>query len=577
MKFFHVYNDEYFEGLVKNNLINQDTGFKIQHCFAVPEKLKFNTFAAKGTKLHAMLKEGKHPFYVDRIAGGVTYYKYDFDPALIEEYENLLGDWFLGFQLHESASNRNNDWNNLKRYMQGETGPFDLETLRKNSIRPKAKTPDGMVLHGFAQGTPEEYAPLKRAETVTEYISEIETMFKKYLNKTDNHILPCDSYFLFSRMQDKLGMRTFMPEVGCQIAQMRIAVALARGTAKAAGKTWGTYYETWMESTDHKYSMPCFNKEPGNEWYLTQETHSDDFTSYGEVGGSSRHLQKRIYHYTLMSGADYMAEEWGLNCSYADMNTFELSPYGMAKKEFIDFTQSHRDIQAIVPFAIVLPKEYECVEITDPFMPYSFKKHRDTYMYRTMNDTEKQIVNHAEDVLKFIYGRDEAKIYGTEGHTLTNSRFGDLFDIIYEDASDEVLAKYSAFVDASFDNRFANAKKDTKLKIFTSDDYAKLAHDIDAEAKASLPCVADSLHWLLSTDGAGKRFVSVFNNEGNNRNLITGDDLIREADASVTLSFKVACTPKCIAHGAEEIKLAKVDDTTYTACIPAAGFAIFEY
>ena len=105
MKFFHVYNDEYFEGLVKNNLINQDTGFKIQHCFAVPQKIQFNSFAAKGTKLHALIKDGKHPFYVDRIAGGVTYYEYAFDRDLIREYEDLLGDWFLGFQLHESASN----------------------------------------------------------------------------------------------------------------------------------------------------------------------------------------------------------------------------------------------------------------------------------------------------------------------------------------------------------------------------------------------------------------------------------------------------------------------------------------
>ena len=51
MKFFHVYNEEYFEGLVKNNLINKDSGFKIQHVFSLPKEKKFNVFAAKGTKL----------------------------------------------------------------------------------------------------------------------------------------------------------------------------------------------------------------------------------------------------------------------------------------------------------------------------------------------------------------------------------------------------------------------------------------------------------------------------------------------------------------------------------------------
>ncbi len=577
MKFFHVYNEEYFEGLVKNNLINQDTGFKIQHDFPMENHLKFNEFAKKGGRLHSIIKENSYPFYIDRIAGGTTYHEYDFNTSLIREYEELLGKWFLGFQLHESASNRNNDWRGLARYMNGETGPFDLETLRKNSLRSHAKLPDGTNLPGFSQGTPEEYAPLRKAVTVDEFIDEIETMFKKYMSQTDGYILPCDSYYLFTRMQERLGMRTFMPEVGCQIAQMRIAVSLARGMAEVYGKTWGTYYECWMESLDHKYSMPCFNSDPGNEWYLTQEAHPDDFTTFGENGGSSRYLQKRIYYYSFMSGADYMAEEWGLNCSYSSMKTFELSSYGYAKKEFIDFTQEHCGIKANIPFAIVLPIEYDCVEITDALTEYASLINRDTYMLRDMNASEKKLVNHVEGVLNFIFARDEKKIFGTEGHTLTNSRFGDLFDIIYEDASDEALSKYSALIDASCDSGFSEAKKNTGLKIFRSNDLDELAHNINSEAERILPCVADSLLWLLSSDDCGHRFISVFNNEGNNRNLETGDELIREADACVKLLFKEPCDLKCIKHGTGDISIHRKDEKTYYIDIPAASFAIFEY
>lgn len=272
-----------------------------------------------------------------------------------------------------------------------------------------------------------------------------------------------------------------------------------------------------------------------------------------------------------------MAEEWGLNCSYSDMNTFELSPYGYAKKEFIDFTQEHRNIKAEVPFAIVLPAEYECVEITDALTEYSTLLNRNEYMYRGMNAGEKKIVNHAESVLHFIFGRDEKKIYGTEGHTLTNSRFGDLFDIIYEDAPDEALSKYSALIDASCDGVFSEAKKNTGLKIFRSNDFDKLAHSINSEAERILPCMADSLLWLLSEDEDGHRFVSVFNNEGNNRNLETGDELIREADARVKLSFKEPCELRCVKHGTENVSIHKADEKTYYVDIPAAGFAIFEY
>ena len=42
MNFFHVYNDDCFAGLEKNGLINRDTGFKLQHCFAVPKHRLFN-------------------------------------------------------------------------------------------------------------------------------------------------------------------------------------------------------------------------------------------------------------------------------------------------------------------------------------------------------------------------------------------------------------------------------------------------------------------------------------------------------------------------------------------------------
>ena len=99
MKFFHVYNEDCYKGLVKNGMLNADSGFKIQHCFAVPKERQFNNIAAIGGKLHTLIKENKIPFYVDRIAGGVTYYPYNFDKDLIEEYKHLLGDWFLGFQM----------------------------------------------------------------------------------------------------------------------------------------------------------------------------------------------------------------------------------------------------------------------------------------------------------------------------------------------------------------------------------------------------------------------------------------------------------------------------------------------
>ena len=172
MKFFHVYNEKCYEGLVKNNLINEDSGFKIQHAFSVPGELKFNNFAAKGTKLHSMIKENKIPFYVDRITGGITYHKYDFDKELIREYESILGDWFLGFQLHESASNiTDSDWKRIPEIM-GHDGPYDLEELKKALLSKLTNVADGERLYKLSHGTPEFYAPRKKPHTVEEMLSE---------------------------------------------------------------------------------------------------------------------------------------------------------------------------------------------------------------------------------------------------------------------------------------------------------------------------------------------------------------------------------------------------------------------
>lgn len=585
MKFFHVYNDDCFVGLEKNGLINKDTGFKIQHCFAVPEERKFNRYAAKGGKLYNLLKENNIPFYVDRIAGGITFHHYDFDKALIREYVDMLGDWFLGFQLHESGSNRrNSDWQRVLRLMDGKRGPYSAEDaakVRAQCMRNYAKLPDGTVLEGFSQDSSAVYMSRKYAETPKEYIDEMKDLFHRRMLDVDGRILPCDSFFMATKLQDEIGMRTFMPEVGCQIPMMRVAVALARGLAKASGKTWGTYYECWrvcdVEGSPGEYfcTMPVFNADPVNEWYLTQETHLDDFTTHGKNGGSSRLLQDRIYYFSLMAGADYLAEEWGLNCSYSDMKDFTLSEYGILKKNFINKALTLRGMKAKVPFALVLPKDYACVEIPEVNDVYEYGIKRDVYMRCDLSAAEKDYYGHIENVIKLIFARTE-KI-GNEGHVLTNSRFGDVFDIIYEDASVEALARYDYLIDATEEGRFLQAKKGGGLKVLASTDLDNLEKELQALIRETMPCYVDGLCWLVSSDENNAQYVSIFNNEGNERCLKRGNVIHHEADKTVQVTFKQSAKLEVVAQGAEAVCIEKKDDLTYHITVPAASFAVIKF
>jgi len=579
MKFFHVYNEEAFKGLEKNGLINKDSGFKIQHAFSVPECRKFNNIAAISTKLHTLIKENKYPFYVDRIAGGITYHKYDFDQSLIEEYISVLGDWFLGFQLHESASNRrNSDWQRILSLMDGSFGPYDAKKLRELSIRSFAKMPDGTVLAAFSQDTPEHYATMTYAKTPSEYMEEIKDLFLRRMAEVKGRILPCDSYYLATKIQNDMGMNSFMPEVGCQIPQMRIEVALARGIAKMSGKTWGTYYECWRESRDGDlpfYSMPCYNSDTSNEWYLTQETHPDDFTTYGKNGGSSRLLQNRIYHYALMAGAHYFSEEWGLNCSYADMTDYTLSEYGVVKKDFINDALNFRNIKAKTPFAIVLPKSYSCIELQDMFEPCELGVHRSEYMRCILSDSEKEYYGHIEDVLKLIFAKNET--IGNEDHVITNSRFPDVFDIIYEDAPKSTFDSYNYLIDATAGENFEKANKSLCGKILKSDNLDELEKKLHKLIKEVMPCYVDSLCWLVSTDENGARYLSVFNNAGNERSLEKGDTICKSANKQVNITFKESTSIEVIKEFAGKINIERQDDRTYSATIPAAGFAIIKF
>lgn len=574
MKFFHVYNEECFVGLEKNGLINSDSGFKIQNVFSVPAHRQFNRIAAKGSALYHLLRDGKFPFYVDRIAGGITYFPYAYDQELIREYKALLGDWFLGFQLHESGSNRRGDWNILTKL--GSKGPYDRDLLHRQLLSDYAVTPDGVRLHNLSQDSIDFYAKTRFAETYQEFTEEMKDMFRRRMAEVQGRILPCDSHYLATKLQNDLGMQTFMPEVGCQIAMMRVAVALARGIAKANKKTWGAYYECWRATPEYVYSMPVFNYTPINEWYLSQESHPDDFTTKGPNGGSSRLLQNRIYYHALMSGADYFSEEWGLNCSYTDMEEFSLSDYGKVKKDFIDTAYKLRGMKAVIPFAIVLPQNYATVEIPDAFNPYTLGDHRSTYLDLPITDGEKNYIGHVEDVIKLFFARHQQPI-GNEGHTLTNSRFGDIVDIIYDDADEAALHQYAYLIDATPDGAFAKKKAGSGLQILESADLGALERDAKALIPQVLPCYADDLCWLVSTDDAGDRYLSVFNNEGNERSTEQGDTLHAEADRTVTVTFKENVSLSIVKEGNRSISIQRLDKNRYAVTIPAAGFVVLRF
>lgn len=133
--------------------------------------------------------------------------------------------------------------------------------------------------------------------------------------------------------------------------------------AGGTGKLRWLYYEPWFLDEKHGLTLPHYNNEAENEWYHDETMRVPAIEKSGPNDGASGLLQSKIYHYALMAGADYMSEEWGHNCSYLNKQTYELSPYGLVKKDFIEFARGYKTVKPHIPFAIVLPLNYKCIQI----------------------------------------------------------------------------------------------------------------------------------------------------------------------------------------------------------------------
>jgi len=564
LKVIHGYNERYLSGLEKCGMLNKNSGLKLTQHFATPDKEKFNLIAAKGGKLHARIKETGCLFYIDRLQGGTFYSKYDFDAALLREYREMLGEWFLGIQMHEWGDVLDADWNRIRKQLANTLPPWTEQQIHAAIEEVSACK---WCIH-LSCGTALEYSQKQYSKTLPEYFQEMRQLFKMRQEETGGLLLPCDSFCMAPAMEYDLGSRTVMPEVGTPIPLMRLQVALARGTSGALNRPWGVYYQPWG---GEPFSAPHFAETAENEWNLDNSIFPYDFTAAGPNGGSSRSLQRRTYYYSLLSGADYLGEEWGVSNTFYNWRDFPLTPYGEIKKEFIDFAENHPDLEPLIPFAIVLPRELEAIDLR-----YIGDPDAELYFFRPLEAVQKAAFGHVREVLRLIYGRSGNGL-GNEGHVMTNSRFGDFFDVLYEDAGEEAFSRYAWLVDASRDGAFSGSLAGRKHKTLQSAEIDQLKRRLDAIIEAGLPCaVSGGVHWLLSRSGE-KWLLGLFNNEGIDRSVEKGDVFVAEAELTAAIRFKKQPANLRVLKRWPENQLEKRDDGTYGCTIPAGGFCLLEF
>lgn len=507
--YFHCYYPDTWDAQIKAGFIDEHAGVRFMQTATLPEELKFNNLAAKGSEFYNMMLRNPMPMYIDRLQGGVVFEDYKYDRSLIEVYREMLGENFMGFQMHEWMNNLASDLGRISECI------GDLPWTAENITRCVSEKYPMNYLWLEAQ-TAEEYEKLGKISTAEELIKATEDLFRKRLELCGGQLIPCDSYGLAFQTETSLGIKYFMPEIGAQTIDTRVQIAYARGMARTKNTSFGVYYEPWG---GNPFSTCCYHRENENEWGI-KGLGDLAFETKGCNGGSSRSLQKRIQLYGYFAGADFISEEWGMCNTFYDWKAFEVTPYGQIKLDFLKLIKKY-------------PKE----DIGTPYTPVAVVLPKDLFGIAGLDDGEKQTI------LGFPFAEDTAEkmrsirkgikallsnpsdMVGCETRNIINSDIPDCIDIIHEDYIN-LYKDYEFFVDLTGNPEFAKNHKCISVE------------EAPEVLKNNLPCeVEGGVHWFVNkTDNS--RLLVMFNNSGVERSVEKGEYTLPEGTRIAEVRLK---------------------------------------
>lgn len=509
-KYMYTYHPDIWEGYVKNGLIGKNAGVRIPNNIRLPENLRFNEIAKKDGELYNIIKQLHGPVIVDRLQGGDFFFEYDFDFDLLDEYKQMLGEDFYGMQFHEWVTNIRSDMVRIEKDPECDW----TEEGIKNSIQ-KVFPSQYTFVEAF---TAKEYAQIGKIESAKRMHEVAHKLIDKRIEK--HRLVPCDSYALAYKASLEKGVKTFMPEVGAQTPDAKFQISYARGMARAYKARFGVFYEPWGGDP---FSTCCYERNGKNEWYVLKKRGDLQHSQQGENGGSSRSLQKRILHYSYLSGAAFISDEWGGANMFTDWDTHELSPYGLVNKEFMEFVSKYPDIgKKVAPVALVLPAQMDMVHniYADGFCGYPV----------TGSDGEK--LDAIKKIIRSVFS-DASEMLGTETKTLINSPIADCIDVIHEDSS--TIGEYKYLIDATCNPAFAKAHNN----ICEVENLTSVIDEV-------LPCkVTGGLHAMVN-EAKGKYYLAIFNNSGVVRTVAEGESVIPESKKIAKVTLKDGRTLKAL-------------------------------
>jgi hypothetical protein len=274
------------------------------------------------------------------------------------------------------------------------------------------------------------HRPLRAPADVESYL---EAYFRRMSKRTRGQVMAVNGYYQLYHIALRLGAKNVMAEVGNQVPLTALQVACVRGAARQHGKQFGVYYEPWGGAP---FGCPC---ALGRSPWFPGGGNPDKRVMGHQIRpelGSSRSLHRRLLYYSWLSGASWLAEEWGAENVFSNWTDYPLTEYGKVLKEFLEVTSPYGPLRPIVPAALVLP-----VGLTAIDLRYVSGQKDQLYELMAPDELHLQLKHFAAHVLgtrPYHYGQDD--------FNLTPSPWIGSFDVLSANAPPKVKNLYRVLV-----------------------------------------------------------------------------------------------------------------------------------
>lgn len=246
-------------------------------------------------------------------------------------------------------------------------------------------------------------------------------LHRQYIRGADHPWASMNGHYPWHHYAAEFGFDQIGSEIGENINNYQWHLALNRGAARQYHLPWFIDFSAWHGPSITDYSE-------GRIW---GENSGADY-------GHSMSLFERSLFVSYMAGAGQITAEAGGAIAFltdVDENGYyRLSPYGEVCKRFYDFTQAHPDIGTpYTPFALVLDYYHGAYPGFEDRKAFGF------FPYTPGDDMTWNLVD-------LIWPGGWEVMGKKEKGTLVSTPYGDVFDVLLQNAPQDVLNSYPCLI-----------------------------------------------------------------------------------------------------------------------------------